>query len=62
MNPNQMMIAKAMVAQEALRDEARRSREARRSPRRRKRTRTDDARAKGHGILDIFGLALSGRR
>ena len=56
------MIAKAMVAQEALRDEARRSREARRAGRRPAEARTDRVSTRNHGIFHIFGLALSGRR
>ncbi len=41
MNPNQMMIAKAMVAQTALRDEARESRRRRASNDRPRGTRRD---------------------
>jgi hypothetical protein len=62
MNPNQMMIAKAMVAQEALRDEARRSRADRRSGRRPRKAQTDRGPARDHGFLGFFSLALPGRR
>ena len=63
MNPNQMMMAKAMVAQEALREEANRSREARRSDRRPERGRRRRTGTKNHGVFDYFlGLALPGRR
>jgi hypothetical protein len=41
MNPNQMMIAKAMVAQTALRDEARESRRRRAGSGRSRATRKD---------------------
>jgi len=62
MNPNMMMIAKAMVAQEALREEAARSRRARRTARRPDEARSARTDAHGHGIFDILGLAFSGRR
>lgn len=62
MNPNQMMIAKAMVSQEALREEARRSHNGRRSARRKQKAREDRTGAKGHGIFAVLGLALPGRR
>lgn len=47
MNPNQMMVAKAMVAQTALREEARESRLARRQ-------RSRGAR-KDHRLLGLLG-------
>jgi hypothetical protein len=62
MNPNQMMMAKAMVAQEALREEASRSREARRSGQHTEKARTERTEARSHSFLDILGLALPGRR
>jgi hypothetical protein len=62
MNPNQMMIAKAMVSQKALRDEARRSRTDRLSARRKQTAREERTGAKGHGIFAVLGLALPGRR
>jgi hypothetical protein len=63
MNPNQMMMAKAMVAQEALREEASRSRQARRSGRRPKKAREQRPDTKNHGVFDYFlGLTLPGRR
>jgi hypothetical protein len=55
-------MAKAMVAQQALREEASRSREARRSDRRPEKARTEHADPRGHGFFDILGLALPGRR
>jgi hypothetical protein len=51
MNPNQMMLNKAMVAQSALRDEAQRSR----------RQRTDSGRARGTKTDNRF-LGLLRRR
>lgn len=62
MNPNLMMMAKAMVAQEALREEANRSRQARRSGRRQEKPRSERTEARGHGFTDFLGLALHGRR
>ena len=62
MNPNQMNMAKAMVAQQALREEASRSRQARRSGRRPEQARTERTEARSHSFLDILGLALPGRR
>jgi hypothetical protein len=63
MNPNQMNMAKAKVTQEALRDEARRSRQATRSGRAPEQARGQVSRAKDHGVFDYFlGLALPGRR
>jgi hypothetical protein len=62
MNPNQMMMAKAMVAQQALREEANRSREAHRSDRRREEARTERTEPRNHSFFDILGLALPGRR
>jgi hypothetical protein len=62
MNPNQMMMAKAMVAQEALREEANRSRQARRSDRRPETAETKPTEVRGHGFFHILGLALPGRR
>jgi hypothetical protein len=62
MNPNQMMIAKAMVSQAALREEARRSRTGRRSARHKREARADRTDRKSHGIFAAFGLALPGRR
>ena len=47
MNPNQMMIAKAMVAQTALREEAQESR-------RRARVRRAGAAPKGHHFLGLL--------
>jgi hypothetical protein len=58
MNPNQMNMAKAMVAQQALREEASRSRQARRSNRRPEKARQQ----RTHTVFDILGLALPGRR
>ena len=48
MNPNQMMIAKAMVAQTALREEARESRRLRTRGRRPRST------GKGHNFLGLL--------
>lgn len=62
MNPNQMMMAKAMVAQQALREEANRSREAHRSDRRPEKVRTERTESRIHSFFDILGLALPGRR
>ncbi|MCW2982347.1 MAG: hypothetical protein JWO14_4074 [Solirubrobacterales bacterium] len=62
MNPNQMMMAKAMVAQQALREEANRSREAHRSDRRPEQARTERTEPRSHSFFDILGLALPGRR
>ena len=62
MNPNQMMMAKAMVAQQALREEANRSREAHRSDRRPEKARTERNEPRSHSFFDILGLALPGRR
>jgi hypothetical protein len=63
MNPNQMYMAKAMVAQQALREEAIRSRQARRSERRPKQARKQRTRTESHGVFDYFlSLALPGRR
>jgi hypothetical protein len=62
MNPNQMMMAKAMVSQEALRQEAARSRGARRSAARKSATREDRSTPKHDGFFGFFGLALPGRR
>jgi hypothetical protein len=63
MNPNQMMMAKAMVAQQALREEANRSREAHRSDRRPEKARKQRPDTENHGVFDYFlGLALPGRR
>jgi hypothetical protein len=63
MNPNQMNMAKAMVAQQALREEASRSRQARRSGRRPEKAREQPTRTKNHGVFDYFlSLALPGRR
>jgi hypothetical protein len=63
MNPNQMNMAKAMVAQQALREEASRSRRARRSDRRPEKARKQRTHAGSHGVFDYFlSLALPGRR
>jgi chloramphenicol 3-O-phosphotransferase len=63
MNPNQMNMAKAMVAQQALREEASRSRQARRSGRRPGKAREQHTRTESHGVFDYFlSLALPGRR
>ena len=62
MNPNLMMMAKAMVAQEALHEEASRSRQARRSGRRPEKARSERTESHGHGFFEILGLALPGRR
>jgi hypothetical protein len=62
MNPNQMMMAKAMVAQEALREEAVRSRQARRSGRRPEQAQSERTDGRSHNFFDILGLALPGRR
>jgi hypothetical protein len=63
MNPNQMNMAKAMVAQQALREEASRSRTARRSNRRPEKAREQRTHTESHGVFDYFlSLALPGRR
>jgi hypothetical protein len=63
MNPNQMNMAKAMVAQQALREEASRSRQARQSGRRPKKARQEHTASASHGVFDYFlSLALPGRR
>jgi hypothetical protein len=62
MNPNMMMMAKAMVAQEALREEANRSRQARRSGRRQENPRSERTEPRSHSFTDFLGLALPGRR
>ena len=63
MNPNQMFMAKAMVAQQALREEATRSRQARRSNRRPEKAKQEHTRSDSHGVFDYFlSLALPGRR
>jgi len=62
MNPNQMMMAKAMVSQEAFRQEAARSRNARRSAARRTEAREDRVTTKHDGFFGFLGLALPGRR
>jgi hypothetical protein len=63
MNPNQIFMAKAMVAQQAFREEASRSRQARRSNRRPRKAREQHTRTESHGVFDYFlSLALPGRR
>lgn len=62
MNPNQMMMAKAMVAQEALREEANRSRQVRRSGRKPKKAKAERTDGRSHNFFDILGLAFPGRR
>ena len=63
MNPNHMNMAKAMVAQQALREEATRSRRARRSERRPKKAREQRTHTESHGVFDYFlSRALPGRR
>ena len=63
MNPNQMNMAKVMVAQQALRDEATRSRRARRSKRRPEKAREQRTHNDSHGVFDYFlSLALPRRR
>ena len=63
MNPNQMNMAKAMVAQQALREEAIRSRQARRSDQRAEKTPNQRTHTESHGVFDYFlSLALPGRR
>jgi len=65
MNPNQMMIAKAMVSQTALRDEALRSRAARNRSQvaASQRTGGDRPRTGFKGIFQgVLGLGLAGRR
>jgi hypothetical protein len=63
MNPNQMNMAKAMVAQQALREEATRSRQARRSKGRPEKARQGHTHTESHGVFDYFlSLALPGRR
>jgi hypothetical protein len=62
MNPNQMMMAKAMVSQQALRDEATRSRQARRPGRRSEQAQAERTEPRHHSFFDILGLALPGRR
>jgi hypothetical protein len=63
MNPNQINMAKAMVTQQALRDEATRSRRARRRNRRPEKAREQRTHKKSHGVFDYFlSLALPGRR
>lgn len=65
MNPNQMMIAKAMVSQEALRDEARRSQAARHRAKTEARRGTKEGRSRT-GLRSLFhgmlGPRLAGRR
>ena len=63
MNPNQMIMAKAMVAQQALREEATPLAPARRSNRRPEKARQQRTRTESHGVFDYFlSLALPGRR
>ena len=65
MNPNQMMIAKAMVSQTALRDEALRSRAARNRSHvaADHTTRGERPRTGFRGIFQgVLGLGLAGRR
>jgi hypothetical protein len=56
MNPNNMNVAKAMVAQHELLDEARRSRQGTRAHRRQAKATPSRATRKSHGILGLLGL------
>jgi len=62
MNPNQMNIAKAMVAQHEFLEEARRSRIQAQAERREAEPTRPRKSFFAHPLGDLFGLGLSGRR
>ncbi len=62
MNPSNMNVAKAMVAQHELLDEARRSRLGAKSSGRRGEAKRAGSTHDHHNILGLLGLALPGRR
>jgi hypothetical protein len=62
MNPNQMNIAKAMVAQHEFLDEARRSRRQAKAERREAETTRPRKSFHTHPLGALLGLALPGRR
>ena len=62
MNPNQMNVAKAMVAQHELLEDARRSRLQAEAERREAKTTRPRTSFHTHPLSSLLGLALSGRR
>ncbi|MBS1893415.1 MAG: hypothetical protein JST59_19115 [Actinobacteria bacterium] len=62
MNPNQMNIAKAMVARHELLEEAHRSRIQAQAERREAEATRPRKSFFAHPLGDLFGLGLSGRR
>jgi hypothetical protein len=62
MNPNQMNVAKAMVAQHELLEEARRSRLQAQAERQEPQTKRPRKSFYAHPLGDLLGLGLSGRR
>jgi hypothetical protein len=62
MNPNQMNVAKAMVAQHELLEEARRSRLQANSARGQGETTRPRKSFPSHPLIGLLGLALPGRR
>jgi hypothetical protein len=62
MNPNNMNVAKAMVAQHELLEEARRSRLQAKAGARRAAATSTRANHDHHHLLGLLGLALPGRR
>ena len=62
MNPNQMNVAKAMVAQHEYLEEARRSRLQAQANRREAKATRPRKSFYAHPLGDLFGLGLSGRR
>lgn len=62
MNPNQMNIAKAMVARHEFLEEARRSRLQAQAERREAEAARPRKSFYAHPLADLFGLGLSGRR
>lgn len=62
MNPNQMNVAKAMVARHEYLEEARRSRLQAQAERREAKANRPRKSFYAHPLGDLFGLGLSGRR
>ena len=62
MNPNQMNVARTMVAQQELLDEARRSRLQANAERRAAKATPPRTTFHSHPLSSLLGLALSGRR
>jgi hypothetical protein len=62
MNPNQMNVAKAMVAQHEYLEEARRSRLQAKAERRETKATRPRKSFYAHPLGDLFGIGLSGRR